>query len=87
MDVEDVHKKAMITKSGLFDWTMMPFGMKNVNNIFIWMMMKVFKTYINKFLKAFVDDLNVHSLAWEEHFKHILLSICAYEVKGNKPKN
>jgi hypothetical protein len=32
MDVEDVRKIVMITKLGLFDWVMMPFGMKNVNN-------------------------------------------------------
>jgi len=26
---------------------------------------------MNKFLKVFVDDLNVHNLNWEEHLKHL----------------
>jgi hypothetical protein len=50
------------------------------------MMTEVFRAYMDKLLKVFVDDLNVHSLIWEENFKHILLSMCAHEVKGNKPK-
>jgi hypothetical protein len=65
---------------------MMPFGMKNVKNIFFQTMIEVFRAYMDKLLKVFVDDLNVHSLTWEEHLKHILLSICAHEVKGSKPK-
>jgi hypothetical protein len=86
MDVNDVRKTVVITKSSLFDWAIMPFGMKNANRNFFRMMKEVFRTYMDKFLKVFVDDLNVHSLTWEEHLKHLLLSICAHEVKGSKPK-
>jgi hypothetical protein len=25
---------------------------------------------MDKFLKVFIDDLNVHNLDWEEHFKY-----------------
>jgi hypothetical protein len=32
---------------------------------------KVFGAYMDKFLKVFVDDLNVHSLIWEEHIDHL----------------
>jgi len=49
----------------------MPFGMKNVISTFYRTMMKVFGAYMDKFLKVFVDDLNVHNLNWEEHFKHL----------------
>jgi hypothetical protein len=76
----------VVTKSSLFDWAMMPFGMKNVKKFFFRMMIEVFKAYMDKLLKVFVDDLNVHSLIWEEHLKHLLLLICAHEVKGSKPK-
>jgi hypothetical protein len=34
MDVEDVCKTFVITKSGLFDWAMILFGIKNANSIF-----------------------------------------------------
>jgi hypothetical protein len=34
-------------------------------------MIKVFGTYMDKFLKVFVDDLNLHSMTWEEHLEHL----------------
>jgi hypothetical protein len=49
MAPEDICKYVLITKFGLFNWIVMPFGMKN------------------RFLKMFMDDLNVHNLNWEEH--------------------
>jgi len=47
----------------------MSFGMKNVTIIFSQMTTKVFG--MDKFLKKFVDDLNVHSLTGGEHIKHL----------------
>jgi hypothetical protein len=34
-------------------------------------MSKVFKKLGCKFLKMFVNDLNVHSESWEEHFQNL----------------
>jgi len=34
-------------------------------------MSKVFKNLGDKFLKVFVDDLNVHNESWEEHLQHL----------------
>jgi hypothetical protein len=62
----------VIAKLGLFDWIVMPFGMKNATIIFSHMMMtKIFGGCMDKFLKFFVDDLNVHNLIWEEHIEHL----------------
>lgn len=66
-----IHKSILITKFGLFDWIVMLFGMKNAINIVFRTMTKVFGTYMDKILKFFVDDLNVHNLNWEEHLKHL----------------
>ncbi len=49
----------------------MPFGMENATNTFSKAMMEVFGAYLDNFLKVFVDDLNVHSLSWEEHLEHL----------------
>ncbi len=62
MALEDVKKIAFITKYGLYDWTMMPFGMKNATSIFIRTMIEIFDAYMDKFLKVFIDDLNIHNL-------------------------
>jgi len=61
MALEDVKKTALVTKTRLYDWTVMPFGLKNVTNTFTRTMSTVFKELGDKFLKIFVDDLNVHS--------------------------
>jgi hypothetical protein len=34
-------------------------------------MSKVFKDLGDKFLKVFVDDLNIHNESWEEHLQHL----------------
>jgi hypothetical protein len=34
-------------------------------------MSSVFKELGNKFLKIFVDDLNIHSKNWEKHLQHL----------------
>ncbi len=64
-------KIALITKTRLYDWTVMPFGLKNATNTFTKTMSEVFRNLRDKFLKVFVDDLNVHNESWEEHFQHL----------------
>jgi hypothetical protein len=44
---------------------------------------------MDKFLKVFVDDLNVHSLSWKKHFKHlqyILMKLKEINLKLNLSK-
>ncbi len=62
---------ALLTKSRLFDWTIMPFGIWNVINMFSMIMMEVFITHMDKLLKVFINDLNVHNMSWEEHLEYL----------------
>jgi len=71
MAPEDMGKTTLITKSGLYDWTVMPFGLKNATSTFTRTMTEVFKDLGNSFLKIFVDDLNVHSEKWKDHLQHL----------------
>jgi hypothetical protein len=71
MAPEDIKKTALITKTGLYDWAVMPFGLKNATSTFTRTMFEVFKDLGSKFLKVFVDDLNVHSESWDEHLQHL----------------
>jgi hypothetical protein len=79
MAPEDMKKTALITKTELYDWRIMPFGLKNARNTFTRTMSKVFKDLGSNFLKIFVDDLNVHNKSWEEHLQH--LGIVMYKFK------
>ncbi len=76
MAPEDVKKTALITKTRLYDWTVMPFGLKNATSTFTRIMSEVFKDLGSKFLKVFVDDLNVHSCSWDEHLQHLDMVLC-----------
>jgi hypothetical protein len=73
---EDMKKTALITKTGLYDWTVMPFGLKNATSTFTRTMSEVFKDLGSTFLKVFVDDLNVHSETWGEHIQHLDAVLC-----------
>ncbi len=61
---------ALITELKLFD-IVMSFGIWNVINMFLMTMMEVFKTHMDKLLKVFINDLNVHNMSWEEHLEHL----------------
>jgi hypothetical protein len=65
MALEDIQKFELITKSWLFDCIIMPFCMKNATNILSKTIIEVFGKYLNKFLKVFVDNLNIHNHNWE----------------------
>jgi hypothetical protein len=71
MAPEDMGKTALVTTSGLFEWTVMPFGLKNATSTFARTMSEIFKDLGNSFLKIFVDDLNVHSVEWQAHLQHL----------------
>jgi hypothetical protein len=50
---------------------------------------RIFKELGDKFLKIFVDDLNIHNENWEEHFQHldaIFLKLREVNLKLNPSK-
>jgi len=73
MTPDDVKKKTVITKSSLYEWNVMPFGLKNAISMFWRTMAYIFKEWINQFVKMFVDDVNIHSGTWNEDLCHIRL--------------
>jgi hypothetical protein len=85
----DVKKTATITKSSLYDWNVMLFGLKNAIRTFSRTMAKMFKDWTSQFLKVFVDDANIHSQTWEEHLTHlkaILTQLREVNLKLNPKK-
>jgi hypothetical protein len=71
MALEDIKKTTIITKSGLYKWNVMPFGLKNAIITFPRTMAEIFKDWRNKSLKVFVDDVNIHNMNWRDHLQHI----------------
>ena len=47
---------------GCFQYTVMPFGLKNAPNVFSRVVVAVFKDFIQKFLQVYMDDWIVYGL-------------------------
>ena len=78
----DIPKTAFITKYGLFEYTVMSFGLTNAPAFFMHMMNKVFMEYLDKFVVVFIDDILVYSKTEEEHENHLRLVL--QKLRENK---
>ena len=69
----DIPKTAFITRYGLYEYTVMSFGLANAPAYFMYLMNKVFMEYLDKFVVVFIDDILIFSKDEEEHEKHLRL--------------
>jgi hypothetical protein len=71
IQASDIPKIAFITWYGLYEYTVMSFGLTNVLAYFMYLMNKVFMEYLDKFVVVFIDDILKFSKNEEEHNKHL----------------
>jgi hypothetical protein len=57
----DIPKTKFITKYGLYEYTIMSFGLTNVPPFFMYLMNSVFMDYLDKFVVVFIDDILIYS--------------------------
>jgi hypothetical protein len=59
---EDRYKTTFSTEWGSYQYTVMPFGLKNAPTIFSRVVIAAFKEFIHQFLEVYLDDWTIYSL-------------------------
>jgi hypothetical protein len=67
----DIPKTTFTTRYGLYEYTVMSFGLTNAPAYFMYLMNKVFMEYLEKFVVVFIDDILVFSKTEADHAKHL----------------
>ena len=67
---EDIPKTAFCTPWGKFEFSVMPFGLRNGPAVFQRLMDRLLHDNLD-FARVYIDDIAIFSSTWEEHCSHI----------------
>ena len=70
---QDIPNTAFTTRYGLYEYTVMSFGLTKAPAYFMNLMNKVFMEFLDKFVVVFIDDILVYLKNEEEHKEHLRL--------------
>nr|GEX88340.1 reverse transcriptase domain-containing protein [Tanacetum cinerariifolium] len=68
---QDTPKTAFRTRYGHYKFQVMPFGLTNTPAVFMDLMNRVCKPYLDKFVIVFIDDILTYSKDEKEHEEHL----------------
>jgi hypothetical protein len=69
----NIPKMTFSTRYGLYEFTIMSFGLTNAPTYFMNLMNKVFMEYLDRFVVVFIDDILIYSKSDSDHEEHLRL--------------
>jgi hypothetical protein len=81
----DIPKMGFSTRYGLYEFTVISFGLTNAPAYFMNLMNKVFMEYLDRFVVVFIDDILIYSKSDSDHEEHLRLVLQNYGIINSMP--